>query len=854
MEKLITVLCCSLISSSTSQDALSNLIPSYGEDLLPSYSDSLSSYGQEDVAASAAASAPMSGIDMLRMSVPGNPGQDYPIYAEIPETSFTCDGRVEGGYYADVEAECQPFHVCSVDSNTGGLVKFSFLCPNGTLFNQEHFVCEYWFNVDCSSAESFFNLNDNIGDVPVNSLAADASSPVSGYAPPASAPSGSYSQPASAPSNSYSSSASTTNEYSAPSDTSLPDYDAQPALPQYSSSQRTGRFRKGKSNRNKINKRPVSSIKPLTNSRPFTQFNRRGKSSNEERTSSLQTTLSPNSRPTTPSRLNSRPTTPSRINSRPPTTPRTISRPTRTTSRPNPRPLPFNNKLNEVNVNRNKSKPRGIKNKKKLKSFNKSQVKSKSKLSPPPINTFVNNKQNLPSLISVTTTETRRGKKVGNERRKGRQELTTGYLPPTPQDESGSDSLSNYDEYEYEYQEAPLPTYNSASSSAADASYAAPAENSLPTDDSYSPPVESEDSYGAPLTDNAPTAVASDSSYESPSDSSYSEPDNSGPYAAPASDFSQNSDSYASPASDFSQNSDSYTVPASDYSQNYDYSESAYDEAADIASEVYEEDVLPTYNNGVYNQGSVSGSPYTAPVAPSIPADSPLNDEDVLPSYNNGVYNSGDGGDDYVAPAPGNNYQEPVINNSFNSPSSSASSSSYSSPTSGSSSSYESPDSSSSSYSSPSSSSFNPPTSATSNTYGSPRLSPSSFQPITNTNSYSAPSSANTFEEAIPGSYNDDGADILPEYHKSEISLGLNNRNEVPRIEPFSNDFGEPLYIGTYTASGSAVKQAVVRAPSPAPSLDTGYGVPSAPTLSDYNIPDISDIGYKSSGGSSYGR
>merc|ERR1719277_293256 len=173
--------------------------------------------------------------------------------------------------------------------------------------------------------------------------------------------------------------------------------------------------------------------------------------------------------------------------------------------------------------------------------------------------------------------------------------------------------------------------------------------------------------------------------------------------------------------------------------------------------------------------------------------------------------------------------------------------------------SYDSPDSSSSSYSSPSSSSFNPPTSAASNTYGSPRLSPSSFQPITstrankNTNSYSAPSSANTFEAAVPGSYQDPGADILPEYHKSEISLGLNNRNEVPRIEPFSNDFGEPLYIGTYTASGSAVKQAVVKAPSPAPSLDTGYGVPSAPTLSDYNIPDISDIGYKSSGGSSYG-
>ena len=30
----------------------------------------------------------------LSESVPGNPGQDYPIYSEVPETSFVCDGQV----------------------------------------------------------------------------------------------------------------------------------------------------------------------------------------------------------------------------------------------------------------------------------------------------------------------------------------------------------------------------------------------------------------------------------------------------------------------------------------------------------------------------------------------------------------------------------------------------------------------------------------------------------------------------------------------------------------------------------------------------------------------------------------
>ena len=30
------------------------------------------------------------------------------------------------------------------------MVKYDFLCPNGTLFNQQYFICDWWFNVDCS--------------------------------------------------------------------------------------------------------------------------------------------------------------------------------------------------------------------------------------------------------------------------------------------------------------------------------------------------------------------------------------------------------------------------------------------------------------------------------------------------------------------------------------------------------------------------------------------------------------------------------------------------------------------------------------------------------------------------------
>ena len=69
--------------------------------------------------------------------------------------------QVEGGYYSDTELECQAFQICVHDSE-GGLIKYSFLCPNGSLFDQQYFICDYWFNVDCSLAESLYGLNEEI--------------------------------------------------------------------------------------------------------------------------------------------------------------------------------------------------------------------------------------------------------------------------------------------------------------------------------------------------------------------------------------------------------------------------------------------------------------------------------------------------------------------------------------------------------------------------------------------------------------------------------------------------------------------------------------------------------------------
>ena len=73
------------------------------------------------------------GQNNLAEEIPGEAGIDYPTLANIPDTSFSCLNRVNGGYYADVETGCQVFHVCGTASAIFGSVTYSFLCPNGNL-------------------------------------------------------------------------------------------------------------------------------------------------------------------------------------------------------------------------------------------------------------------------------------------------------------------------------------------------------------------------------------------------------------------------------------------------------------------------------------------------------------------------------------------------------------------------------------------------------------------------------------------------------------------------------------------------------------------------------------------------
>ncbi|XP_064544519.1 uncharacterized protein LOC135432685 [Drosophila montana] len=59
--------------------------------------------------------------------------------------------------YANVETGCQAYHVCH--DGREGHQGASFLCTNGTIFNQKEFACDWWYNVKCEEAISLYHLN-----------------------------------------------------------------------------------------------------------------------------------------------------------------------------------------------------------------------------------------------------------------------------------------------------------------------------------------------------------------------------------------------------------------------------------------------------------------------------------------------------------------------------------------------------------------------------------------------------------------------------------------------------------------------------------------------------------------------
>ncbi|CAG0887365.1 unnamed protein product [Cyprideis torosa] len=79
-----------------------------------------------------------------------------PLYNSIPSTSFSCDTR-SAGYYADMEAQCQVYHLCDPNGRM-----YSYLCPNMTAFHQQMMVCDHWHRVECQTSEEFYAINEKL--------------------------------------------------------------------------------------------------------------------------------------------------------------------------------------------------------------------------------------------------------------------------------------------------------------------------------------------------------------------------------------------------------------------------------------------------------------------------------------------------------------------------------------------------------------------------------------------------------------------------------------------------------------------------------------------------------------------
>ena len=114
------------------------------------------------------------------MSIPGEPGVDFPVYSAVPDTGFDCAAQDNPGIYTDTEADCQVpdtvklldiflkyFHIYFLTFNylqsfymcSPGGDSAAFLCPNGTIFNQQYFVCDWWYNIDCAQQPQYYGLN-----------------------------------------------------------------------------------------------------------------------------------------------------------------------------------------------------------------------------------------------------------------------------------------------------------------------------------------------------------------------------------------------------------------------------------------------------------------------------------------------------------------------------------------------------------------------------------------------------------------------------------------------------------------------------------------------------------------------
>ncbi|XP_042206470.1 U-scoloptoxin(01)-Cw1a-like [Homarus americanus] len=105
-----------------------------------------------------------------------------PDFFELPSNASLILGSITSGfgcsdlpygYYADEANNCAIFHVCLPYINFGQIItrQFSFMCGEGTVFDQENLICDFPENaLPCSSALEYRRVNEYFGRTDRNFL------------------------------------------------------------------------------------------------------------------------------------------------------------------------------------------------------------------------------------------------------------------------------------------------------------------------------------------------------------------------------------------------------------------------------------------------------------------------------------------------------------------------------------------------------------------------------------------------------------------------------------------------------------------------------------------------------------
>lgn len=95
-------------------------------------------------------------------AIEGLPASAADLLDKPYDDGFNCDQQDAGyGYYADTLNDCKVFHICNPVYNNDGeldrMDKYSFVCGEGTVFDQSTLTCNYPENAfPCEESPSLY--------------------------------------------------------------------------------------------------------------------------------------------------------------------------------------------------------------------------------------------------------------------------------------------------------------------------------------------------------------------------------------------------------------------------------------------------------------------------------------------------------------------------------------------------------------------------------------------------------------------------------------------------------------------------------------------------------------------------